>query len=251
MGGFVNETTAEIHENRYRLGGGHDYPNENVVRIVRWFLQDLKPATEHLAGKPEDRRGANKIIRILDYGFGPGENLLFLLREGYSVSGIEVSPSALKITEKKLERYPEFSGKFELALLDGSSKSLPYEDNYFDVILANQVLYFIGDKEKIEEMLIEFDRILRPGGKLIASMLSRINEFSVKGQEIIPDVYEYYISGLETENKLQVYIIRDESHARELFSMFDINEVGYFDNYYCGVCGHHFVVLAEPMKSQK
>ena len=31
-------------------------------------------------------------------------------------------------------------------------------------------------------------------------------------------------------------------------NMFIVKEVGYLDNYYCGVGGHHWVILAENNK---
>ena len=53
---FTEQLNIDSHESLYRKGYRHDYPNENMVRLVcSYFGQDGK--------------GAN----VLDYGCGSGE----------------------------------------------------------------------------------------------------------------------------------------------------------------------------------
>ena len=49
----------------------HNYPNTNLVRLVKWYL---------------DKKG-----KILDYGSGYGENSIFLANNGFSVFSGEIS----------------------------------------------------------------------------------------------------------------------------------------------------------------
>ena len=183
----------------------------------------------------------------MDYGFGPGENLIHLLRCGYNVSGIEVSNEAKKVTEIKLLKYPEYRGKYNLMLINEKTKALPYPDNTFDFILSNQTVYFLFDEKNIIELLNEFKRVLKPKGRFIISMMSRMDTGCIDGTPLGDNRYEY--GTFETDElSNRVYIVRDENHARQLFSMFKIHEVGYFDFYYCGECGHHWVVLGEKIK---
>ena len=45
----------------------------------------------------------NNIGKTLDFGFGSGENLVFLNNEGHEIYGLETSHTALKITKKKIK----------------------------------------------------------------------------------------------------------------------------------------------------
>lgn len=223
-GYLLDEAVVARHEETYKTTD-HKYPNENVVRLVKWFF-------------------TKKEGRVLDYGFGPGENMIHLLKTGYSVFGVEVSKLALKITQQKLKNLPQFKDKVDLLLLRPEDKTLPYKDEYFDYILSNQTIYFLFSKEKITNLLGEFKRILKPGGQLIISMMSSFNSMCTKGKKVGPDLYEYICYDAPESMPNRLYIIRDEKHAREIFSMFNIHEVGYFDNNYCGIAGHHYVILA-------
>lgn len=77
------ETNKHIWSHIYKAGKNNlNYPSENLVRYL-YFLYN---------GKPENG------IKVLDYGFGSGNNLIHLLRLGMDVSGVEVSKDAKKIT---------------------------------------------------------------------------------------------------------------------------------------------------------
>jgi len=226
---LIDKLVVKRHEISYGIGINHKYPNENMVRLTKWFFP---------------KRG-----KVLDYGFGPGENLLHLLRIGHMVAGIEVSTEARKITEKKLKEYPLLKKRCELYMLTKNDKRLPYKSNSFDYILSNQTVYFLNSEKKIRYLLKEFNRILKPNGRIIISMMSRFNRGCTAGKYVGNNCYEYFADGLSEPNK--VYIVKDEDHIRKLFDVFKINEIGYFDNYYCGEAGHHFVVLASKSNSVK
>ncbi len=223
---LVNENNVERYEETYRRGTNHLYPNENIVRLVKWFF---------------DGNG-----KVLDYGFGPGENLMHLLRLGYLCEGIEVSRHAIQLVENKIKKYPEYKEKVNLYLLNNDQLRLPFDDNSLDYILSNQVIYYLANEENIIMLLNEFKRILKPNGRLIITMMSRLNHYCMKGTEIKPNIYKY--EDKRNGNLNYVYIIQDEGHARDLFSMFNIQEIGWFDNYYCGASGHHWVILLSNLK---
>ena len=214
MNKLSDPRVVEGHEKSYRKGIDHHYPNENIVRLIKWFW-----------GKPG---------KVLDHGFGPGENLLHLWRCGYDVSGIEVSEVARQITEAK-------QSGLDLKIIDPNDSRLPYEDESFDYILSNQTVYFLVTEERIRHLLDEFHRILKPGGKIIVTMMSRFSTYCTNGTPLGHNQYQY----LDDGNMNFVYIAKSEDHIRDLFKRFKIHEVGHFDNYYCGVSGHHYVVLAE------
>ena len=226
MSNLVNEKNVEGFEKTYRRGQNHLYPNENIVRLEKWFFE--------------------KEGRVLDYGFGPGENLIHLLRSGYSCSGIDIVSTAKDIVIRKMEKYPQYKDKYDLHILKDDDKQLMFEDNCFDYIVSNQVVYFLADEEKIIMLLNEFKRILKPNGRLIITTMSRLNSYCIKGIEVEPNIFK--CEDKINEVSKYFYIIQDQGHARDLFSMFNIQEIGWFDNYYCGHSGHHYVLLLSNMK---
>jgi ubiquinone/menaquinone biosynthesis C-methylase UbiE len=91
---------------------------------------------------------------ILDVGCGDGFGTQVLSRQGCAAIGLDVSPSTLRSTAKRLPGLP---------LLAASVEKLPLADVSLDGILAECSLSLAGyDKAA----LIECHRTLRPGGRL-------------------------------------------------------------------------------------
>lgn len=218
MNELVNENNRKkYHE--YHKTRVHKAPNENIVRLVQWHFKTGK-------GK------------VLDYGAGDGNNMKYMLDEGYDVVGTEISSNAIKKIEKKLEDYPMLNWKAEL--IEPDDQRLPFDDNEFDFIMSNQTVYFITPKENTIKLLEEFKRVLKPGGKIIISMMSRFNQYCIRGEPLGDDIYR--CDGWE------VVILQTEKDVRDMFSMFKIDEIGYFDNYYFDMAGHHWVIIGENNK---
>lgn len=222
----LSSQNVDVYEKLFKGGYDHVCPNENMVRLVQGFF-----------GKGGE---------VLDFGFGPGENLLYLLKAGYTCTGVDTSESARKITEGKLDKHPEFKGKSRLYVLEENQKDLPFPDNQFDYILSNQVVFFLADEEKMLNLFREFKRVLKPKGRLIISMMSRLNSHCVNGKQVAPNIYAEEHEDIGSTD--YVYIVQDEAHVRRLFSMFEIHEVGWFENHYFGRSGHYYVVLAANNK---
>jgi len=218
---FVDQEVVDIntalHSKRHRHS-----PSENIVRLVQWFFKT---------------RG-----RVLDYGCGDGSNMEFLLEQGYTVDGIDIAENAIARVRDRLKGYSGWTAD----ILRPCDEALPYQDNQFDFIVCNQVIYYLGSKERIKRLLNEFQRVLKPNGKVIITTMSRFNDGCTKGRIIGENIYEWEMGPVK--KNINVYVFRDEKHIREVINMFNIVEIGYMDNYYCGVSGHHWVVLAENKK---
>jgi ubiquinone/menaquinone biosynthesis C-methylase UbiE len=106
--------------------------------------------------------------KLLDHGFGSGNNIVFFASLGYKCAGIEVSLEAIK-TAKGLLSTLGFSD-VDLKLFDG--QSIPFSDEEFDIIVSWNALHYNGTKEKVSAVLGEFRRILKPGGNLLISTVA-------------------------------------------------------------------------------
>lgn len=150
------------------------YPPEHVVRFVaRTFYR-------------VPRYGD---IRLLEIGCGPGANVWYMAREGFGVSGIDGSPSAIRSAQERLSKEG-----LEADLRVGNFTSLPWPDNTFDGILENVSLYCNGS-ESIRAALAEVKRVGKPGAPFQASFFTTATWGYGCGTEVEPDGYRDITEG--------------------------------------------------------
>ena len=89
---------------------------------------------------------------VLEVGCGAGDTLL-MLKKTYSVSGIDMSDEAVRITKEK-----------GVPVQKGDATNIPAAHELFDAVLALDVLEHI---EKPDNALKEMKRVLKPGGTLV------------------------------------------------------------------------------------
>jgi SAM-dependent methyltransferase len=111
-------------------------------------------------------------MRVVDAGCGHGRNLVYLLREGYEVFGVDANASAVaSVREMARELAPGLpSGNFQL----GAVEAMPFADGFADVVICNSVLHFARDDAHFDAMVSELWRVLRPGGMLFCRLGSTI-----------------------------------------------------------------------------
>jgi ubiquinone/menaquinone biosynthesis C-methylase UbiE len=107
----------------------------------------------------EKGRSARK---VLDLAAGCGTFLLFGLRNGYDVWGIEPESWKLEFFRQKVIS-SDYPSEFLSRMLKGKGESLPFKDNSFDLVTSYQTLEHV---ESVSECLKEMIRVLRPGGFL-------------------------------------------------------------------------------------
>jgi ubiquinone/menaquinone biosynthesis C-methylase UbiE len=103
--------------------------------------------------------------RVLDVGAGNGYVLGKYAVEGAVVSGIDITPTAIDLCEKRF-RYARLRGDFRIA----QAEALPYEDQTFDCVCSMGVLHHVSDTKKA---IAEIFRVLKPGGRLIVMFYHR------------------------------------------------------------------------------
>ncbi len=113
-----------------------------------------------------------KGMKILDLGCGNGRNLIYFMRNGYDVYGIDNSTTFIKNSKfltKQLN--PKISeDNFRVESLD----KLSFEDNSFDAIISSAVLHFAEDDDQFKNWLKESWRVLKVGGFMFVRIASTI-----------------------------------------------------------------------------
>lgn len=98
-------------------------------------------------------------IRILDIGFGQGEDLVQSLHRGAAkVCGADIAQASLDYV---YERAGKHDGRLDLRLLDVCDEALPWEENYFDVAVCTEAIEHMPNPYR---MVAEVKRVLKPDG---------------------------------------------------------------------------------------
>jgi ubiquinone/menaquinone biosynthesis C-methylase UbiE len=108
-----------------------------------------------------ERAGIEKGTRVVDFcaGLG-GPARYFAHRYGADVTGIELTPARVKGADDLTRRV---GLQKKVRVLEGNVMQVPLPDASTDVVLSQEALLHVPDKERA---LAEAYRILRPGGRI-------------------------------------------------------------------------------------
>src|SRR6266545_2522720 len=103
-------------------------------------------------------------MRIVDAGCGSGRNLVYLLRNGYEVLGVDADPQAVDYVRRLAASLaPDLpAGNFRAEPVEAMS----FPDAFADVAISSAVLHFARDDDQFAAMLHGTWRVLKPGGLL-------------------------------------------------------------------------------------
>ncbi|MBW3628086.1 MAG: class I SAM-dependent methyltransferase [Gemmatimonadetes bacterium] len=119
-----------------------------------------------LRGRFDGRR------RILDAGCGGGRNLVYFLRSGFDVFGIDSDPRAIDRARAVAAGLAPSLPAEQFRV--GELHSLPWPTLSMDAVVCSAVLHFAEDEDHFGRMLQDMWRVLRPGGLFFARLASVI-----------------------------------------------------------------------------
>ncbi len=117
--------------------------------------------------------------RILDLGTGTGNLARRFASQGSLVSGIDLANGQIE-QAKQLSQKQNLEIDFQVS----SAESLPFDDQTFDCVTANQCFMYFD----FEKTLLEVKRVLKPDGVLMVSHFSwlpRIDEVARESEKLI------------------------------------------------------------------
>ncbi|MER6142030.1 class I SAM-dependent methyltransferase [Streptomyces sparsogenes] len=189
------------------------YAAENENSLVNAYYE--RPAMLALAGDVAGHR-------VLDAGCGSGPLTAALRERGAVVTGIDASAGMLALARRRL------GNDVALHVVDLRDR-LPFGDGVFDDVVASLVLHYLQDWGPT---LAELRRVLRPGGRLIASVDHPVTAYTI--QDPRPDYFattaysfDWMLGGQSTPMRLW---------RKPLHAMIDA-----FTN-----AGFHLSAIAEP-----
>jgi tellurite methyltransferase len=110
--------------------------------------------------------------RVLDAGCGAGRNLVYLLRAGYPISGVDEDPDAIGAVRELARRLAPHPEKTDFRV--ESIEAMTFPDASADVVVSSAVLHFARDDAQFEAMLRSMWRVLSPGGLFFSRLASTI-----------------------------------------------------------------------------
>jgi SAM-dependent methyltransferase len=109
--------------------------------------------------------------RLLDVGGGPGVHAAHLAAAGHRVTLIEpVARHLARAAERATERT---AGPPSFGVVAGVAEALPVADRSCDAVLLMGPLYHLVTRDERLVALAEAHRVLRPGGHLLAEVITR------------------------------------------------------------------------------
>ncbi len=243
----VNTYENYSEENRFN-GNSTKIEFNNTIRILK----------EHITGK----------LKILDCAAGTGAYAFHLAELGHSVTATDITPRHIKIINDELVRKPF---KMDTAVLDATNMEI-FPDNSFDVVLNMGAFYHIIDEEKRRSCLKECLRVLKPGGLLCATYISRFfifqyvalsntkfidNELSSQllttgisrhGEENCFWTDTYYASPEEMESLFTKHNLEIVDHFAQdgLTPYFESKINNFTDVEFATWCENHYKICREP-----
>ena len=113
--------------------------------------------------RPEMVRLAGEVagLHVLDAGCGSGPLMEDLRASGAVVSGFDLSSAMIELARERLGE------DADLRVADLGAP-LPYPDDAFDLVVASLSMHYVEDWASA---LTELRRVLRPGGRLVVSII--------------------------------------------------------------------------------
>jgi SAM-dependent methyltransferase len=132
-------------------------------RGVSAATQPWNSATTLFIARQLAALGGGRPLAVLDVGCGDGAALALLANLGHDMCGYDLASRSESLRRRLGVRLgAEFEDRIRIA---PDERTIPFDDNAFDVIYANQVFEHVRFFDKI---VSECARVLRPGGALVA-----------------------------------------------------------------------------------
>ena len=187
-----------VWESVFRSQEWGKYPPEYVVRFVarRWYQVSRRSE-----------------VRLLDLGSGPGACAWYMAREGFSVSAIDGSPTAIAQLARRLA-----TEGLHAERLVGDIVRLPWSDDTFDGVIDNAALY-ANRLAQAQRIVSEVRRVLKPGGHFLSANFSDRCWGNGLGREVEPGGFTDITEGPFKHKGFSRFTTRAQVH--ELYRAFE------------------------------
>lgn len=118
---------------------------------------------------------------ILIPGFGYGRNAGIFYEQGFKVTGIEISETAIELAKK------HFGDRIKV--YQGSVSSMPFENELYDGIFSYSLIHLLNDSDR-KKLLEDCYNQLKPDGYMVFVTISKMDFRYKQGREVGKDTFE-------------------------------------------------------------
>ena len=195
----LTQTWTSYYKQSDETGLAKTWPSENLVRMLNGSY--IKNLDHDMYGK-----------KALDVGCGNGANLIFLSSLGLETYGTEINDEILKETDKLLK----VSG-INATLRTGKNTSLPFKNDYFDILVSFNVIHYETSDEGIKKAIQEYSRVLKPGGRFIISTTGPNDKILFSAKKLRNRIYVLKIDQ-DVRNGLTYYCFESSDYLKDQLS---------------------------------
>lgn len=153
------------------------------------------------------------VKNVLIPGIGYGRNAQIFMDQGMTVTGIEISQTAIKLAKKHF-------GK-DLTIYHGSVTEMPFDEKLYDGIFCYGLIYLL-DKDERKKLIQDCFNQLTKNGFMVFTAITKDAQTYGQGTQISKDRFEMF-------GEVKIFFYDKESIAEEfgnagLFEVTEINE---------------------------
>jgi SAM-dependent methyltransferase len=117
------------------------------------------------AQRAAERCAAGGLREVMILGMGYGRNALPFLERGLSLAGLEISETAIALARSELG--------LQFPIHHGPASDLPLDEARYDGIFCHGMLYLLPTAEERRALISTCAGMLRPGGWMFFTLISR------------------------------------------------------------------------------
>ncbi|MDQ3786853.1 MAG: methyltransferase domain-containing protein [Actinomycetota bacterium] len=203
----------------------------------------LEEGAKRLTRKIVDLLGLRPGAALLDAGCGTGTATVDIAGEyDVRVTGVTISPAeAAKATERAREQGVSGQVTFEVA----DYHALPFPEHHFDALVAFESLFNAYDLDKA---LLEFHRVLRPGGHVAMSEIAKARADSPLGkpfpQAREPMTMDSWVAAFQSAG----FVVEERIESSRVYVNTGRRHLEHFDQVRDGIAAEFGEELAEAMR---
>lgn len=152
--------------------------------------------------------------RLLDLGSGTGRHVVYLAKCGFSVFGLDNSPTGIRIAKSWLSS----EGLTADLQLQEMTEKFSYQKEFFDGVISIQVIHH-GLSDAIKKTITEMERVLKKGGFIFITVPKEKNQ-GKEFKQVEPDTFipldgpeeglpHHYFTPAKLEKFFSAFLITD------------------------------------------
>ncbi|MEL1249810.1 class I SAM-dependent methyltransferase [Aurantiacibacter gilvus] len=149
-----------VHREEFRAIArelGLDPDDRWVGGYVDYEWEHLRPVLAAYGIDPADKTA-------LEFGCNYGASGIVLARLGAQVTGVDVDSGNIRLARANVAMHGADAAMSVLHVPD--TRTMPFEDAQFDLVIANSVLEYVAP-EQLDAVMAEIHRVMKPGGQML------------------------------------------------------------------------------------